>query len=299
MLYKVLYSRRRILRAIPFLLAMPIVFKLSKAVASEDEMEPFKKIEKALGGRIGIAAVDTANGQRIGYRADERFPLCSTFKLLLVGAVLARIDSGTETLDRMVTYTQSDILDYAPITKTHLSEGQMSINELCQAAICYSDNTAGNLLLQSVGGTQALNRYIRSLGDRITRIDRAEPSINEAAPGDIRDTTSPLAMLQDMETLLLKDALSQSSRMLLVNWLIGNTTGDARLRAGTPSAWKIGDKTGSGDHGTTNDIAVLWPSNRDPLLIAAYTTESNSSAEERNAALAQMGQLAITLLPGA
>lgn len=250
-------------------------------------------IEARLGGRLGVAAVDTRDGNRIEHRASERFPMCSTFKFLLVAAVLSRVDAGHEKLDRLIHYSQSDLLEYAPITKAHLQEGGMTVSALCAAAIEYSDNTAANLLLADVGGPSALTSYVRLLGDSVTRFDRYEPSLNTAIPGDVRDTTSPSSMLHDMHQLLIESrALSAPSRDHLAAWLIASTTGAARLRAGLPSSWRIGDKTGSGDNGSANDIAICWPSNRAPILIASYFTDSRASDADRSAALAEVGRIA-------
>jgi beta-lactamase class A len=250
------------------------------------------RIEARLGGRLGVAALDTNSGKHLEHRADERFPMCSTFKFLLVSEILSRVDAHRETLDRFVHYTKSDLLDYAPITKAHVAEGGMTVSALCAAAIEYSDNTAANLLLSAVGGPAAVTQYARSLGDSVTRLDRNEPSLNTATPGDPRDTTTPSAMLQEMHKLLIeKDALSSASRNQLAAWLVASTTGAARLRAGLSSSWRIGDKTGSGDNGTSNDIAICWPPNRPPVLVTTYFTGSRASDTDRSAALAQVGYI--------
>ncbi|MGB6483838.1 MAG: class A beta-lactamase [Candidatus Acidiferrales bacterium] len=219
-------------------------------------------------------------------------PMCSTFKFLLVAAILSRVDANEEKLDRLIHYTTADLLDYAPITKAHVNEGAMTIAALCAAAVEYGDNTAANLLLGAAGAPAAVTRYVRSLGDPVTRLDRYEPSANTCIAGDPRDTTSPSAMLHDMQTLLLdKRALSEDSRHQLEAWLVANTTGAARLRAGVPSSWRIGDRTGSGDNGSTNDIAICWPPSRSPILVTAYFTGSNASDADRSAALAQVGRI--------
>lgn len=249
-------------------------------------------IEAHLGGRLGVSALDTRDGQRIEHRAAERFPMCSTFKFLLVANILSRVDAGHEKLRRAIHYSRSDLLDYAPITKAHVNEGAMTISALCAAAIEYSDNTAANLLLCAAGGPAVVTRYVRSLGDPITRLDRYEPSANTCIPGDPRDTTSPSAMLQDMHNLLIeKDALSAASRNQLEAWMVANTTGSGRLRAGLPSNWRIGDKTGLGDNGATNDIAICWPPNRAPILVAAYFVGSRASYADRYIAIGNVGRI--------
>ncbi len=240
-------------------------------------------LEARAGGRLGVAVLDTGSGAMMAHRADERFAMCSTFKLLAAAAVLRRVETGAERLDRRIAYGPDDLTTYAPVTKTHLAEGGMSVADLCAAAIDWSDNTAGNLLLGSLGGPAGLTAYARSLGDGVTRLDRTEPDLNTAIPGDARDTTTPLAMLRDMRALLLGPALSESSRRQLQTWLIGDKVGDKRLRAGVPASWRVGDKTGSGDNGTANTIAILWPPGRAPILATVYYTESSAPMDARNA----------------
>jgi len=261
------------------------------ATLPEDGNGPFAEIEQRVGGRLGVAALDTASGRRIGHRSAERFPLCSTFKFLAVAAALQRVDHHQESLDRRVPYGPGELLDYAPVTRQHLPEGAMSLSALCAAAMEYSDNTAANLLLQALGGPGAVTRYAASLGDSVTRLDRTEPSLNEALPGDPRDTTSPAAMLISMQAILLGGSLSSGSREQLEAWLVANTTGAARLRAGLPASWRVGDKTGTGKRGATNDIAILWPPGRAPILVAAYLADCSAPADARNAALADVGRI--------
>jgi beta-lactamase class A len=248
------------------------------------------RIEAAIGGRLGVAVLDTETGGRASHRADERFPMCSTFKLLAAAAVLARVDSGKEHLDRRVQFEDGDIVPNSPITKDHAGESGMSLEGLCAAAITVSDNTAGNLLLASLGGPAGLTAYARSLGDEMTRLDRIEPDLNEAIPGDPRDTTTPAAMLADLHVLCLGAALSEKSRDQLTSWMLGNKTGGNRLRAGLPEGWRVGDKTGAGERGTTNDVGIIWPPERAPVLIAAYLTETAAPGPDRNAALAAVGR---------
>lgn len=251
-----------------------------------------RALEARVGGRLGVALLDTGSEQRLAHRGSERFPMCSTFKLLAVAAVLARVDAGRDRLDRRVPYGEADLLGYAPVTRRHLGEGGLTIGELAAAAIERSDNTAANLLLAVLGGPAAVTRYVRTLGDPVTRLDRTEPTLNTAVPGDPRDTTTPAAMLDCMNTLLCrKHALSAASRERLTSWLVGCATGAARLRAGFPSGWRVGDKTGAGAHGTTNDVAIAWPPGGAPVLVTAYLTESAAPPKERDAALAQVARL--------
>jgi beta-lactamase class A len=248
-------------------------------------------LERRVGGRLGFAAVDTGSGRRLAHRADERFPMASTFKWLLAAATLARVDGGAERLDRMVAYGKADLIGVSPVTTAHVGEGRLSVGDLCAAAVATSDNGAANLLLASLGGPAALTRWLRSKGDPTTRLDRNEPALNAAVPGDPRDTTSPTAMVADLRTLVLGSGLSPASRDRLTGWLIGNKTGDARLRAGLPKGWRVGDKTGTGANGTNNDLAVIWPASGAPILVAAYMTGGKASESERNAAHAALGRL--------
>jgi beta-lactamase class A len=247
------------------------------------------RIEAQSGGRLGVAALDTSNGSRAGHRMDERFAMCSTFKLLAGAAVLARVDAGKERLDRRVAYAKSDLVTYSPVTEKHVGDG-MTLAELCEAAITLSDNTAGNLLLASFGGPQGLTDFARSLGDTMTRLDRIETALNEARPGDPRDTTTPAAMLANIRALVLGDALSPPSRDQLKAWMLANKTGGGRLRAGLPADWAVGDKTGSGDFGTTNDVGVIWPPGRAPIVVTIYFTETKAALEQRIAVLASVGR---------
>jgi beta-lactamase class A len=248
-------------------------------------------IEVREGGRLGVFVRDTATGATIEHRADERFPMCSTFKLLAAAAALKRVDQGAERLDRKIAYGPSDLLEYAPIAKAHVAEGGMTVADLCAAAIDWSDNTAGNLVLESIGGPTGFTQFARSLGDNVTRLDRNEPTLNESLPGDPRDTTSPRAMAGTMQKVLVGDALSDASRSQLQTWLIGDKVGDKRLRAGLPPFWRVGDKTGTGDRGSTNAVAIIWPPGRAPLIATVYYTGSSASADARNAVHKEIGAL--------
>jgi beta-lactamase class A len=216
--------------------------------------------------------------------------MCSTFKLLAAAAVLKRVEKGEETLDRRVKIAASDIVVNSAVTKDRVGGEGMTMAELCQAAMTFSDNTAGNLILASLGGPQALTAYARSLGDAVTRLDRIEPDLNEALADDVRDTTSPTAMLKNIEALVLGNALAEQSRQQLTGWLLGNKTGDTRLRAGLPAEWRVGDKTGSGEHGTTNDVGVAWPPGSAPLLVAIYLTGTMANGDQRNRIIASVGR---------
>jgi len=252
-------------------------------------------LERRHGGRLGVAILDTGNGRRHGHRADERFLMCSTHKLLTVGAVLARVDRGVERLDRRVVFGRDVVLSWAPVTSKHVGAPGMSVAELCEAAITVSDNTADNLLLRSLGGPSAVTAFARKLGDPLTRLDRYEPELNVGAPGDLRDTSTPDAMLGDLRALLLGDVLSVASRERLAAWMRAASTGLDKLRAGMPSGWQAGDKTGSGAHDETNDVAIFWPPQRKPLLVTAYLAGSTADAAGRSAVLAEVGRIAASV----
>jgi len=254
-----------------------------------------REIEADSGGRLGVAIVDTTSGLHTGLHADERFPMCSTFKLLVAGAILARVDRGEEDLQRRIVFSQSELVPNSPATSKHTRERTgntgMSVGDLCKAAITLSDNTAANLLLASFGGPAALTEFARSLGDGITRLDRIEPTLNEGTPGDPRDTTTPNAMLGNLRELVLGEHLTSSSRAQLLAWLAANETGGERIRAKLPKDWGVGDKTGTGDHGTANDVAIVWPPGRGPILVAVYLTETAGDAVRCNSAIASVGAL--------
>lgn len=270
-----------------------------RARAGDDlAQEQLAKLEASTGGRLGVVAFDTGSARTIAHRGNERFPMCSIFKFLAVAAVLTRVDRGQEHLDRRITYGPADILDYAPVAKKHLSDGFMTLDALCEAAIVYSDNTAANLLLSTVGGPAGVTHYARALGDPFTRLDRTEPALNTSIPGDVRDTTTPAAMAKNMRKILLANALSRTSRSRLEGWLVGCQTGTGLLRAGVPASWRVGDKSGmggatnrAGDSDTRNDIAILWPPKRHPIIIAAYLTGSTLPGGKRDATLAAAGHI--------
>jgi beta-lactamase class A len=268
----------------------------SAASARSDTVDRIAAIEKRFGGRIGVAALDTGSRERIDHRAGERFPMCSTFKFLAAAAVLKRLDENKDKLDRFVPYSAKDILEYAPVTKAHLQEGGMTLGALCAAAIEQSDNTAGNLLLNCIGGPAGLTQFARGLGDQVTRLDRIEPDLNSAVPGDDRDTTTAAAMCTNVERLLLGDVLSESSRRQLETWLQHNETGSSMIRAGVPKNWTVGDKTGRCGNGATNDIAIVRPMDRAPILISVYFAGSSAPTTDRDAAIAEAARMVVESL---
>ena len=253
-------------------------------------------LEQQHQGRIGVALYQPDTGLSYGYRAEERFPFASTFKALLAAAVLQRSEFDPQWLQRVVHYRADDLLSYAPITRPHLAHG-MSREALAIASVQYSDNTAANLLLEALGGLDEFNRFVAALGDQKFRLDRQEPDLNSALPGDNRDTTTPAAIATTLSRLTLGNGLAAPQQARFNAWLKGNTTGDAAIRAGVPSGWIVGDKTGGGGYGTTNDIAVLWPPQGTPLVLALYFTQPSPDAKPRQAVLAEATRLVLAAAP--
>ena len=241
------------------------------SVEAPDAASEIATLEARSGARIGVAAYDTGSGRQFAYRANERFPMCSTFKFLAVAAILQQVDAGHDQLNRFVPYQEADLLVWSPVTRANLGKGGMTLGDLCAAAIEQSDNTAGNLLLNAIGGPAGLTSFVRTLGDQTTRLDRIEPELNTALPGDERDTTSPAAIEGDLATLLTTNILSARSRNRLEAWLGASVTGEEMIRAGVPKTWKVGDKTGRGDNGAINDVAILRPPGRAPIFLAIYS----------------------------
>jgi len=255
----------------------------------------FAALEEGLDGAIGVYAIDTGSGKEVAHRADEAFAMCSTFKAALSACLLAHSVKNAKLMQKRIRYNKSVLLNHCPITEKHLNDG-MTIQELCAAAVAYSDNAAANLLLKEIGGPAKLTAFLRTLGDQHTRLDRWEPELNTSIPGDLRDTTTPRAMAATLRKLALDDGLPPAQRTQFQEWLIGNTTGDERIRAGVPSGWKVGDKTGTGAYGSTNDIGVIWPAGRAPIVIAIYLRRNQKDADNPAALLAAATQLALEQL---
>lgn len=275
-------------------LALLAVGAASPAFAAPAQGDPrLALLEARLGGRLGVSALDTGSGHTLRHRAGERFPMCSTFKLMAVAAILHRVDTDCETLDRQILVTKADVVGWAPVTEKRLGQ-KLPLRALCDAAITLSDNGAANLILNALGGPQGVTGYARSLGDRITRLDRRETALNEGRPGDPRDTTTPDATLANLGKLLAGKSLTPTSRTMLIDWLVADQQGLARIRAGTPAGWRVGDKTGTGNN-ATNDVAILWPPGRAPILVAAYIHLSPKPLAEQQAALAEIGRIAASL----
>jgi len=290
-----LITRRTLLGATllvgPSLLMIP---SLARAAGLSLEQR-LAALERRHGGRLGVAIFDTASQRMISHRGDERFALCSTFKCLAVACVLARVDRQQEDLSRLLVYGKEQLVPYSPTTEKHADGSGLSVGSVCEAAITLSDNTAANLLLDSLGGPQALTAWLRSIGDPATRLDRREPELNENRPGDLQDTTTPHAVLQTLNRLVLGDVLSPASRDQLIAWLVNNKTGDDKLRAGLPEGWRVGDKTGSNGRNASNDVAVIWPPRRPPIIVTVYCSDARGSSDQLDALIADVGRLVATV----
>jgi beta-lactamase class A len=266
--------------------------KRAAAATAPDPGALLEALERRHGGRLGVAILDTHSGWRIAHRGGERFLMCSTFKVLAVAAILARVDRGHEHLERRIAFGREVLLSHSPVTALHTGAPGMRVDELCAAAIVVSDNAAANLLLTALGGPQAVTAFVRGLGDRETRLDRTEPALNVASAGDLRDTTTPDAAVDTLRAILLGNALSAPSRARLLGWMRACETGVDKLRAGLPPGWSAGDKTGSGAQGESNDVAIAVAPGRAPLLIASYYVASQVAPAVRAAVLAEVGRIA-------
>lgn len=275
-------------------LATGLLLTLPSAAAPEPrvgEVNNPKQIEEETGGRLGVALVDRQGTLLLGFNRDERFAMCSTFKAPLAAAVLTEVTLGKVGMEKEIPFTQGDILDYAPIVKQNRQRGHMSIAELTKAAVEVSDNSAANLLLTMVGGPEGLTVFFRAHGDAVTRLDRTEPTMNENAPGDPRDTTSPAAMAGLMARLLFRD-LPASDATTLRGWLNASTTGDRRIRAGLPAGWTAGSKTGS--CGTAyNDVALVKSPKGDEYILAIYLDRPSVDTKAAEAAIAKAAHTAL------
>jgi beta-lactamase class A len=273
-------------------LLLPAVgFGAGTAFSAENDItQQLARLEKRTGGRLGVSVLDTKSNAFFGHRQGERFAMCSTFKALAAAFVLARVDNGEEKLSRRIAVAKADLHAHSPVAEKHVGDA-MTVGELCDAAVTYSDNAAANLLLASFGGPQGLTAWLKSIGDGTTRLDRTEPALNEAKPGDPRDTTTPAAMMRTLGRLLLEDVLSPSSRDQFAAWLVANRTGDRRLRAGLPANWAIGEKTGTSGHGEVGDVGFMRPREGHTILAAVYIAEATRKVKELEPIFAEVGKL--------
>lgn len=253
------------------------------AAISRDPADLFADVRQRLGqgNRLGVAALDTGTGRTLKSDANSRFAMASTFKLALAGAILAEVQAGRLSLRDPVAIAKSDLVSHAPVVEKAVAVGHLSVAELAAAIVEVSDNAAANLLLKKIGGPQGMTRFFRRCGDRTSRLDRWETELNSNLPGDPRDTTTPAAMVQLMRTLLVDGPLRPRYRQQLAEWLVNSSRGLNRLRAGLPKDWRVGTKAGTGARGAMNDLAIAWPPNRPPILIASYLDAPNSTDDAR------------------
>jgi beta-lactamase class A len=248
------------------------------------------ELETREGGRLGVAVLDTGSGLRFQHRGSERFAMCSTFKFLAVAAILQRVDQGKESLGRRVNYEEADLQEYGPVTREHVQQHGMPLGDLCAAAVQWSDNTAANLILKTLGGPADVTHFIRSLGDEVTRLDDIEPALNVVKPGEVKNTSTPLSMAGLLSTVLLGKVLAEESRMRLEGWMLDAKVGDKRLPAGLPAGWKIAHKTGTWDD-QTNDVGIIWPPNRAPIEVVAFYKRGGISQERKEAVLGEVAKI--------
>lgn len=269
----------------------------SQLIAAEDALIiEVNRIEQHLNARVGLAAYDTETDRRWAYNSDQRFPLTSTFKTLACAAVLQLVDAGMEDLATKVNVSSAELVTYSPVLEKYADTLDITLFELCEATMTTSDNTAANLIVQRLGGPEGITRFARQLGDPYTRLDRWETELNQATPGDERDTTTPSAMIGLLEQLLLEEVLSAESKHQLRTWLINNKVADDLFRLSMPDDWVIADRTGAGGFGSRAITALIWPPNRKPVIVALYITETAASFEARNNAIAQLGAVLVALI---
>lgn len=266
---------------------------VSSPAAAPNADPAFTALEAEFDARLGVYALDTGSGAELQWRADERFAFASTFKALAAGAVLDQV--GIEGLDEVIVYTEADLVSYSPVTEQHAGTG-MTIRDLADAAVRYSDNTAGNMLFRVLGGPAGLDAALSGIGDDVTESVRTEPDLNSAIPGDARDTTTPAAIAGDLRAYLLGDVLDDDERAVLTDWMVRNTTGDALIRAAVPGDWVVADKTGAAAYGTRNDIAVVWPAEGDPIVLAIFSDRAAPDAERDDALIARAAEAALDAL---
>ncbi len=253
----------------------------------------FSQLEKKFDARLGVYAIDTGTNQTIAYRPNERFAFASTYKAIAAGVLLQK--NSTEKLNEVITYTKEDLVDYSPVTEKHVGTG-MTLGEIAEAAVRYSDNTAGNILFHKIGGPKGYEKALRQIGDMVTLSDRFETELNEAIPGDNRDTSTAKAIATNLKDFTVGNALSDDKRNILTDWMRGNATGDKLIRAGVPTDWIVGDKSGAGSYGTRNDIAIVWPPNRAPIIIAILSSKDEKEATYDNQLIAEAAEVVINAL---
>ncbi|RWS45286.1 class A beta-lactamase Bla1 [Bacillus mycoides] len=252
--------------------------------------QEFSQLEKKFDARLGVYAIDTGTNRTISYRPNERFAFASTYKALAAGVLLQQ--NSIDKLNEVITYTKGDLVEYSPVTEKHVDTG-MTLGEIAEAAVRSSDNTAGNILFHKIGGPKGYEKALRQMGDRVTMADRFETELNEAIPGDIRDTSTAKAIATNLKDFTVGNALPAHKRNILTDWMKGNATGDKLIRAGVPTDWEVGDKSGAASYGTRNDIAIVWPPNRAPIIIAILSSRDEKEATYDNQLIAEATEIIV------
>ena len=275
------------------LLGMALAAAVASTADAASAASGLKAIHKKIGGRLGVHVLDSQSGKRISYNDGARFAMASTCKVPLVASILWQVDHGAFPFTHLLPISREQLQPNSPVVEAQLAQGQegMAVRDLCAAAVAFSDNTAANVLFAGVGGPASVNSFVRSIGDEVTRFDRNEPELNSNTPGDERDTTTPHAMAETMLKIFTQDVLSVTSRAMLIDWMTAARTGLDRVRAGVPHGWHSADKTGTGANGACNDLALVWPPDRRPILIAAFMSESSQPPQVLSAAHAQIGAI--------
>ncbi|PRT36586.1 class A beta-lactamase BlaIII [Bacillus wiedmannii] len=255
--------------------------------------QSFAKLEKEYDAKLGIYALDTDTNQTVAYHSDDRFAFASTSKSLAVGALLRK--NSLEALDQRITYTHEDLSNYNPITEKHVDTG-LTLKELADASVRYSDSTAHNLILKQLGGPSEFEKILREMGDTVTTSERFEPELNEVHPGETHDTSTPEAIAKTLQSFTLGTALPIEKLELLVDWMKRNTTGDKLIRAGVPKGWEVADKTGAGSYGTRNDIAIIWPPNKKPIVLAILSNHDKEDAKYDDKLIADATKVVLNIL---
>jgi beta-lactamase class A len=275
------------------LLGLALAAALAPEAQAARGASTLKAIHKRTGGRLGVHILDSQSGKRLTLDDDSRYAMASTFKVPLVASLLWQVDHGAFPLTQILPFDKSDLVANSPIIQKAVEQGgsELTVRDLCGAAVAFSDNAAANILLKAMGGPEALTQFMRSIGDETTRLDRNEPDLNSNLRGDERDTTTPHAMVESLLKIFTQSVLSLASRALLIDWMITSRNGLDRVRKGLPKSWQTGNKTGTGQYGAVNDLVVTWPPERRPILIAVYMSESKLDTAQLAAAHAEIGQI--------
>ena len=275
------------------LLGLALTAALAPAAEAARGASALKAIQKRVGGRLGVHVLDTQSGKRLTLDDKSRYAMASTFKVPLAASLLWQVDKGAFPLVQPMAINRGDLQPHSPILEKAFEQGatELTLRDLCGAAVAFSDNTAANILLKAMGGPDAFTQFMRSIGDETTRLDRFEPDLNSNLPGDERDTTTPFAMVESMLRIFTQDVLTLTSRALLIDWMTASKTGLDRVRKGLPKTWVSSDKTGTGPNGAFNDLVITWPLERRPIIIAVYMSESKVGTAQLASAQAEIGKM--------